>query len=146
MDRRTKLRALIRSRFRGNQAEFASAIKRSPAQVNQWLSGHRAIGDAGARIIELALSLPSGYFDSANAQPPEGQEDVSCRGKATVRTIPELPEISAVVGLMRAMCVSQRGEVLGYARRVMETSRTTPDKANNVIIDMQEFRRVRMLL
>ncbi|WP_273702974.1 S24 family peptidase [Candidatus Accumulibacter vicinus] len=62
----TKLRALIQSRFGGNQAAFAAAIKRSPAQVNQWLSGHRAIGDAGARIIELALDLPPGYFDMAD--------------------------------------------------------------------------------
>lgn len=68
MDRRAKLRALIQARFGGNQAEFACAIKRSPAQVNQWLSGHRAIGDAGARIIELALGLPSGYFDSSNTK------------------------------------------------------------------------------
>jgi len=69
MDRKTKLRDLIRTRFGGNQADFAKAIKRAPAQVNQWLSGHRAIGDAGARIIETALSLPSGSFDDKNSAP-----------------------------------------------------------------------------
>lgn len=56
------LRDLIDTRFDGNQAEFARAIKKSPAQVNQWLTGHRNLGDAGARHIELVLNLGTGYF------------------------------------------------------------------------------------
>lgn len=63
MDRKQLLKDLVTNRFDGKQADFARAINRSPAQVNQWLSGHRAIGDAGARHIELKLSLPQGYFD-----------------------------------------------------------------------------------
>ncbi len=63
MNRPLLLRALIHDRFDGNQTEFARAIKRSPAQVNQWLSGHRKLGDGGARTIELALGLQQGYFD-----------------------------------------------------------------------------------
>lgn len=63
MDRKTLLKQLIDDRFGGNQADFARAIKRQPAQVNQWLTGYRALGDAGARNIELALNLPNGYFD-----------------------------------------------------------------------------------
>lgn len=95
MDRRTKLRSLIQSRFGGNQADFAVAIKRSPAQVNQWLGGHRAIGDAGARIIELALELPPGYFDEKGetSLPP-------CKGSSNVEPGPpirgEVPLISWV--------------------------------------------------
>lgn len=65
MDRKTLLHDLVSSRFNGSQAEFARAIKRSPAQVHQWLSGYRAIGDAGARHIELSLELIPGYFDEA---------------------------------------------------------------------------------
>ena len=69
MDRKTILQELIDARFNGNQAEFARAIKRSSAQVNQWLSGHRKIGDGGARHIELTLNLGKdsqgkGYFDA----------------------------------------------------------------------------------
>lgn len=63
MDRVAKLKALINDRFGGVQAEFARAIKRSPAQVGQWLGRHRKLGDAGARNIELELGIP-GYFDS----------------------------------------------------------------------------------
>ncbi|MDR0672748.1 MAG: hypothetical protein LBF93_03595 [Zoogloeaceae bacterium] len=63
MDRKKLLRDIIDTRFDGSQAKFARAIKRSPAQVHQWLNRHRAIGDAGARHIELTLGLPGGYFD-----------------------------------------------------------------------------------
>jgi hypothetical protein len=35
---------------------------------------------------------------------------------------PEDRDIAAVSDMMRTMCASQRGEVLGYARRVAETS------------------------
>jgi phage repressor protein C with HTH and peptisase S24 domain len=63
MDRVELLQKLIDERFGGSQAEFARAIKRAPAQVHQWLKGHRALGDAGARGIEMALELPLGYFD-----------------------------------------------------------------------------------
>lgn len=63
MSRQLLLKALIADRFSGSQADFARAIKRSPAQVNQWLTGNRKLGDAGARTIELALELPAGYFN-----------------------------------------------------------------------------------
>ena len=63
MNRREILKALIDDRFSGHQADFARAIKKAPAQVNQWLTGHRALGDAGARNIELRLGLPPGFFD-----------------------------------------------------------------------------------
>ena len=63
-DRRTILRKLIDERYGGNVAEFARAIKKAPAQVHQWLSGHRKLGDAGASHIENAVpGLWQGYFD-----------------------------------------------------------------------------------
>lgn len=73
MDRKTLLQRLVDTRFDGSQAEFARAIKRSPAQVNQWLSGHRKLGDAGARHIELTLGLAPGYFDDKCGRPPIAQ-------------------------------------------------------------------------
>lgn len=63
MDRIQLLRALIAEKFDGNQAAFGRAIKRPPSLVNQWLSGHRAFGDASARHVEIALFLGQGYFD-----------------------------------------------------------------------------------
>lgn len=73
MDRKTILQRLVDTRFGGSQAEFARAIKRSPAQVNQWLSGHRKLGDAGARHIELTLGLAPGYFDDKCGRPTIAQ-------------------------------------------------------------------------
>ena len=63
MDRKQKLQELVDTAFGGNQAQFAKAIKRSSAQVNHWLTGHRNLGDAGARHIELTLDLGIGFFD-----------------------------------------------------------------------------------
>lgn len=62
MDRRQLLLRLIEQRFNGSLADFARVIKRSPAQVNQWVGGARNLGDAGARHIEMTLGIP-GYFD-----------------------------------------------------------------------------------
>ena len=64
MDRRSLLRELIDRKYGGNVAAFARAIKKSASQVHQWLSGHRALGDAGARHIERTVpGLWQGYFD-----------------------------------------------------------------------------------
>lgn len=63
MDRRTKIVQLIMNRFGGNQAKFAEAIQRSPAQVNQWVTKRRAVGDGLALHIERILNLPTGWLD-----------------------------------------------------------------------------------
>lgn len=68
MNRRTLLRTLIDDRYHANVAEFARAIKKAPAQVHQWLSGNRALGNAGARDIEIMLNLGQGFFDHGKAQ------------------------------------------------------------------------------
>lgn len=63
MDRRDKILYLIDNSFNGSQVKFAEAIKRSPAQVNQWVTNRRAIGDALALHIERTLNLPTGWLD-----------------------------------------------------------------------------------
>lgn len=70
MSRLENLRNLIREKFGGSQAAFASAINRSPAQVNQWLTGVRGLGDGTCRVVESALGLPMGWMDFGDA----GQE------------------------------------------------------------------------
>lgn len=69
MNRIDLLQALIDDRFDGKQVALAKAIKRSPAQVNQWLRGYRPIGDGVAWHIEAVLKLP-GYFRGADASEP----------------------------------------------------------------------------
>lgn len=71
MTRRERLALLIEGKFKGSKAAFARAIDRSASQVNQWVSGHRDLGDAGVYIIESALALPMGWFDSV-APIPDG--------------------------------------------------------------------------
>jgi SOS-response transcriptional repressor LexA len=68
--RRDKLKDLIQNRFDGKQSAFASAIGKSPSQVNQWLAMRRPIGEKVARDIELALSLPRGWLDGDSEAEP----------------------------------------------------------------------------
>lgn len=64
MDTRQKaLRHLIEKKFKGRQAEFSLAIRRSPSQVSQWVNGHRRLSTSSARTIETTLNLGIGYFD-----------------------------------------------------------------------------------
>ena len=66
-----KLKALIAAEpFNGKQVDFARAINRSPAQVNQWLSGYRKFDLKGQQIIENELKL-HGYF-GGHAKMPDG--------------------------------------------------------------------------
>lgn len=64
MSRLEKVKELIENRFNGSQAEFARAIGKAPAQVNQWMNGYRNIGTGAAAHIEATLSLPRGWLDS----------------------------------------------------------------------------------
>lgn len=57
------LNRLIDTRFNRSIKEFASAINKDPSQVSQWRGGHRNLGDAAARNIEIALNLELGYMD-----------------------------------------------------------------------------------
>lgn len=62
MNRLDKILHLIENSFNGSQVKFAKAINRSPAQVNQWVTNRRTIGDALALHIEQSLNLPLGWL------------------------------------------------------------------------------------
>lgn len=65
-----KLTDLIKNNFGNSQAAFARAIKRSPSQVNQWLSGYRRLDVKASRHIEKELGLPIDYFSSTGNDTP----------------------------------------------------------------------------
>jgi hypothetical protein len=111
--RKEILADLIKEHFGNSKAEFARTIKRSPAQVSQWLSGNRQLGDAGARIIEKALALPLGFFDQ-----PYGVAQPKVSYSATVAPIPvkQDPHISAVVKLMQATDLEGRAMALAAVK------------------------------
>lgn len=100
MDRVSILRSLIEGAYGGNQADFARAIKRSPAQINQWLQGVRAIGDAAARHIENTLNLGGRYFDGATPL-------------ASQTAIPSLThDEQALIALYRGLTQRQKGDAI----------------------------------
>lgn len=69
-DRKFLVQELIKTRFAGNQAAFARAIKKSPNQVNQWLTGYRSVGDGAARNIEIMLGLGNLWMDGKELGAP----------------------------------------------------------------------------
>ncbi|WP_245911185.1 LexA family transcriptional regulator [Neisseria iguanae] len=76
MTRIDRIKNLIKDEFGDNQAEFARAIKKAPAQVNQWLNGYRNIGDGVARNIEEILNKPARWLDGKNSRPIESNAKV----------------------------------------------------------------------
>lgn len=123
MNRKRLLKALIEDRFGGSQAKFARAIKRSPAQVNQWLTGNRALGDAGARTIELALDLPAGYFDQRLVYAKADKVQA-----LTVKEPEEQSDINEVARLMRE--TDQRGRAMALAAVRVALNNHTPAVKN----------------
>lgn len=101
-------------RYGGNQADFARAINRSPAQVNQWLTGHRKIGDAGARTIEMSLNLEAGYFDRPVSYAKAGNIHALQLNEPTAKN-----DIDEVVAMMRATDDKGRAMALGAVRAVL---------------------------
>jgi len=67
MSRLKNLQEILKTRFNGRQRLLAQAIGKSAGQVSQWFTGHRPIGNAVARSIELALNLPQGWLDHGDA-------------------------------------------------------------------------------
>lgn len=65
IDRTSILRDLIQTKYGGNQSLFAVATGKKVAQINQYLTGVRNIGEKVAREFEDKLGLHRGYFDGA---------------------------------------------------------------------------------
>lgn len=102
-----KLKALIAAEpFNGRQVDFARAINRSPAQVNQWLSGYRKFDLKGQQIVENELKL-HGYF-GGHAKMPDGN----------VVVLPERvdPITAQVIAMMDATDDTGRQIVLAAAK------------------------------
>ena len=132
MDRKAKLLRLIDQHCAGNKKAFAQKIGRSPAQLSQWVSGHRAIGDAGARIIETALNLPQGYFDDNFVQSATdlyAAEPVAQPYAAVVK-IPKKtdPLIAEVISIMEN--TDATGRAMALAAIKVALSGYKPAKAN----------------
>lgn len=118
MSRIDILKALIDERCGGNQADFARLIKRSPSQVNQWLSGHRAIGDAGAANIEKKLGLSAGHFDGAKEQMTY-PKSVAIIPRPANEPSPTHPSpIDELVSVALSMSVEGRYLLLGRAQEL----------------------------
>lgn len=63
----------------GSQAKLAGIIGKPPAQLSQWINGHRNISSTTKAEIEAALSLPAGWLDqpvrTTAGQPKESTAD-----------------------------------------------------------------------
>lgn len=50
------------------QKDFAALVATSPPVFNQYMTGHRQIGDRMARKVEQHLKLPLGWMDQRNSE------------------------------------------------------------------------------
>ncbi len=110
MSRLENLRNLISEKFGGRQAAFAAAINRSPAQVNQWLTGVRRLGDGTCRVVESALGLPMGWMDSG-----EASREIEAAGRGAM-----WPFISVSQSEWESASDRTKGAIEGYARVLLD--------------------------
>lgn len=61
--RKCRLLELIDGKFSGRQVDFCTRANLSQAQVSQWLTGYRKIGEKVARRIEESLALENFWLD-----------------------------------------------------------------------------------
>lgn len=101
MDRIELLKHLINTKFAGNKAAFARAIKKPPALISQWISGHRLIGDASARNIESKLKLGLGWFDARNPNINLSEQS----------SFPITPRQQAILDLFNDLTESQQEDI-----------------------------------
>lgn len=120
--RREKLKKLIHDLFDDKPAAFARGIGRSLAQVSQWTNGYRALGDGGARIIEIALKLDPGYFDE--------KEDTNIHRIPLQKERRQSPEVSEIISLVSNMDDVGVGMCLAEVRKIAAERSKSP-KANS---------------
>ena len=122
--RRLRLIELRDAKCDGMGSVMARLLGRHPSYITRMLypegkPGKKRIADDMIEVIEGVFGLSRGWLDT----------ETSVSAPVIGRIQPEEPDILTVVDLMRAMNAAQRGEVLGYARRVAETSHAV-GKAN----------------
>ena len=92
--RRANLSRLVESkRYASTQKDFAQRIGKAPAQVNQWLTKRRNIGEGTRDDIEDTLGLPRGWLD------------VDRSDAATELDLPAPPAAPAALTLAQALPV-----------------------------------------
>lgn len=64
-----RIALIIEGRFKGSRAAFSRELGKSQAQVSQWFSGVRPVGNGIARDIEIKFDLPRGWLDDNSALP-----------------------------------------------------------------------------
>jgi plasmid maintenance system antidote protein VapI len=84
-----RLIELIDTKFGGSQAAFARAIKRQPAQVNQYVKGRRMLGVEVMIHIEYMLGVP-GWFN-INRADLAFNENCDLSNSETRQNISKLP-------------------------------------------------------
>jgi hypothetical protein len=104
MDRVELLKFLINTKFAGNKAAFARAIKKPAALVSQWISRHRLLGDGSARNIEAKLDLGLGWFDAKVPILTQTADETDTTPKIT-------PRQQAILDLFNELTESQQEEI-----------------------------------
>lgn len=68
----------------GSQAKLATVIGKPPAQLSQWLNGHRNISSSTKSDIESKLSLPSGWLDQPIRMQDSKTSEINAQSEAKV--------------------------------------------------------------
>lgn len=144
---------LLLAGSRKGYKDFAS-IARVLGATDQMTTNWKSRGVSKQAIIKAAAIFgvdaawladePGCIYPEWAAEPGNSTGVVRLRQQPQKEMTGELPEVAAVVAIMRSMCESQRGEVLGYARRVAEGVPGGRKRKRCPVINLAEYRSVRM--
>jgi hypothetical protein len=70
--RQQNLLLILQDLFDGKTTLLATRLGKKPAQISQWKSGHRAVHEDSARLIESAAGKPPGWMDVRHESGHEG--------------------------------------------------------------------------
>lgn len=138
-DRKSLLRKLIDTRFDGKQAAFARAIRKSPNQVNQWLTGYRSVGDGVARNIETILGLGALWFDGKESAAPPTPAISSMQPESllseAIKLLAAMPQEDAEVWILK---LTGHANIARAEKRAAET-KARQQREEDRRVDIQPY-------
>lgn len=120
--RKANVERVIEKRFKGNQASFAEAVKREPAQVWQWLTTsktRRPIGEKVARHIEDSLELPKLGLDTPNMD-PLAKRNAAAQPLALYKVHPD--QQAKILTLFELLTNAQREDFINQIAAAVESN------------------------
>jgi len=123
--RRTNLSRLVESkRYASTQKDFAQRIGKAAAQVNQWLTKRRNIGEGTRDDIEDTLGLPRGWLDVDRSGAP---------AELDLPTAPPVPDLTQALPVVLTAIANLSPMQWSMVRGALDQLHTHPEMHGDAV-------------